>query len=69
MVGKPLYGQEVRHFDYLYPTSKARESQVIRTVHSIRGEALIIGRRLFQCGYSKVQRLLEGGVYLRHCSY
>ena len=26
--------QEVYHFDHLYPTSKADESQVIRTVHS-----------------------------------
>ena len=31
---KPLYKQEVHHFDELYPTSKAHESQVIRTVHS-----------------------------------
>ena len=31
---KPLYRQEVRHFDDLYPTSKALEMQVRRTVHS-----------------------------------
>ena len=31
---KPLYKQEVHHFDDFYPTSKAHESQVIRTVHS-----------------------------------
>ena len=31
---KPLYRQEVRHFDDLYPTSKALERQVIRIVHS-----------------------------------
>ena len=31
---KPLYKQEVHHFDDLFPTWKAHESQVIRTVHS-----------------------------------
>ena len=31
---KPLYKQKVHHLDDLYPTSKAHESQVIRTVHS-----------------------------------
>ena len=31
---KPLYKQEVHHFDDLYPTLKAHESQVIRTVYS-----------------------------------
>ena len=31
---KPLYKQEVHHFDDLYPSLKAHESQVIRTVHS-----------------------------------
>ena len=30
---KPLYKQEVHHFDDLYPTSRAYESQVTRTVH------------------------------------
>ena len=35
----------------------------------IRGEALIRGRRLFQCGYPKVRRLLEGGAYLRPAAY
>ena len=35
----------------------------------IRGEALIRGRRLFQRGYQKVQRLLEGGAYLRPGAY
>ena len=29
----------------------------------IRGEALIIGKRLFQCGYPKAWRLLEGAAY------
>ena len=31
---KPLYKQEVHHFDDLYPGLKAHESQVIRAVHS-----------------------------------
>ena len=31
---KPLYKQEARNFDDLYPAVKAHESQVIRTVHS-----------------------------------
>ena len=35
----------------------------------IRREALIRGRRLIQCGYVKVQRLLEGGSYLRPGAY
>ena len=35
----------------------------------IRGEALIRGRRLCQCGYPKVRRLLEGGAYLRPGAY
>ena len=35
----------------------------------IRGEALTRGRRLFQCGYPKVRRLLEGGAYLRPGAY
>ena len=30
----------------------------------MRGEVLIRGKRLFQCGYSKLRRLLEGGDYL-----
>ena len=30
-----------------------------------RGTALITGKLLFQSGYPKVQRLLEGGTYLR----
>ena len=35
----------------------------------IRGKALIRGRCLFQCGNLKVQRLLEGGAYLRSDAY
>ena len=35
----------------------------------IRGEALIKEKRLFQCGYPKVQRLLECGAYLRSGAY
>ena len=31
----------------------------------ITGEAFNRGRHLFQCGHLKVQRSLEGGVYLR----
>ena len=34
-----------------------------------RGAALITGRRLFQCGYLKVKRLLEGGAYLKPGAY
>ena len=30
---------------------------------ALRGEALIRGRCLFQCGYPKVQHLLEGCTY------
>ena len=40
-------------------------STVYRGATLIRGEALIIGRRLFQCGYPKVRRLLGGGTYQR----
>ena len=36
-----------------------------RSVALITGEALIRGRRLFQCGYPKVRYLLKDGVYLR----
>ena len=35
----------------------------------IRGEVLISGRRLFQCGYQKVHRLSEGITYLRPSAY
>ena len=35
----------------------------------VRGEALIRGRRLFQCGYPKVRHLLKGGAYLRPGAY
>ena len=35
----------------------------------IRWKALIRGRRLFQCGYSMVRRLLEGDPYLRPGAY
>ena len=35
----------------------------------IRGGKLIRGRPLFQCGYSKVRRLLEGSAYLRPGAY
>ena len=31
---KPLCKQEVHHFDDLYQTTKAHESQVIKTGHS-----------------------------------
>ena len=36
---------------------------------AFRGAALLRGRRLFQCGYPKVRRLLEGGAYLRPGAY
>ena len=32
---------------------------------ALQGEVLIKGRRLFQCGYLKVRRLLDGGAYQR----
>ena len=35
----------------------------LRGAPLIRGDALIRGRRLFQCRYPKVQRLLGGGAY------
>ena len=35
----------------------------------LRGEALIRGGRLFQCGYPKVWRLLEGVTFLRSGTY
>ena len=35
----------------------------------IRREVLIRGRRLFQCRYSKVLHLIEGGVYLKPGAY
>ena len=35
----------------------------------IRGDALVRGRCLFQFGYPKVRRLLEGGAYLRPGAY
>ena len=44
-------------------------SAAFRGAGSIRGEALIRGRGLFQCGYPKGRRLLEGGTYLRPGAY
>ena len=40
-------------------------SVTFRVAGLIKGEALIRGRRLFQCGYPKVRHLLEGSAYLR----
>ena len=34
-----------------------------------RGEVLIKGRHLFQCGYPKMWHLLEGSPYLRPSTY
>ena len=34
-----------------------------------RGEALMRGRRLFQCEYPKMLHLLEGGAYLTPGAY
>ena len=45
---KPLYRQEVRHFDDLYPTSKALERQVIRTVHS-KTKSHVLSLQLREC--------------------
>ena len=44
-------------------------STTFRVPALIKGEALLRRRRLFQCGYPKVQRLLEGGTYLRSGNY
>ena len=44
-------------------------SAAFRGTALIRGQALIRERRLFQCGYQKVRRLLESGAYLRPSSY
>ena len=44
-------------------------SAVFRGAALIRREPLIRGRRLFQCGYPKVWRLLESAVYLRPGAY
>ena len=44
-------------------------STAFRGAARIRGEAVITGKRLFQCGYLEVRRLLEGGIYLRPISY
>ena len=44
-------------------------STVFRGAGLIRGETLIRGRRLFQCGRPKGRRLLEGGAYLRPDAY
>ena len=46
-----------------------RGAVLIREEVLIRGEALIREKRLFQCGYPKVRRLLEGGTYLRPGAY
>ena len=44
-------------------------SAAFRGAAFIRGEVLIRGKRLFQSGYPKVRRLLEGSVYLRPGTY
>ena len=44
-------------------------SAAFRDAASVRGERLIRGRRLFQCGYPRVQHLLEDGAYLRLGAY
>ena len=44
-------------------------SATLRGVAFIRGEALIRGRCLFQCGYPKVQHLLEASAYLGPVAY
>ena len=45
------------------------KSPTFRGAALIRGEAHIRGKRLFQCGYTKEQRLLEGSGYLRPGAY
>ena len=44
-------------------------SAAFRDAALIRGEVFIRGRYLFQRGYPKVSRLLEGGPYLRPGTY
>ena len=44
-------------------------SIVFKGAALIRGEPLIRGRRLFQCGYPKVRHLLESSAYLRPGAY
>ena len=41
----------------------------ILTSTAFRGETLIRGRCLFQCGHPKMRHLLEGGAYLRSGIY
>ena len=44
-------------------------SAVLRGAALISGQAFIRARRLFQCGYPKVRRLLKDGAYLRPGAY
>ena len=44
-------------------------SPVFRAAAFVKGEALIRGMCLFQCGQPKERRLLEGGAYLRSGNY
>ena len=44
-------------------------SAAFRGAAPVRGEVHIRGRRLFQYGYLKVRRLLEGSAYLRPGAY
>ena len=57
---KPLYKQEVHHFDDLYPTLKAHESQVIRTVHSgMKSQVLSLQSRGRLHFFQQVTKVLE----------
>ena len=47
------------HFDLANSRIRIEIRAAFRGAALIRGEALIRGRCLFQCGYPKVQRLLE----------
>ena len=55
------------HFDLT--TSRIRKLFYGYYAALIRGEALIKGRYLFQCGYQKVRRLLEDGASMRPYAY
>ena len=52
-------------FSYSWNIVTVLISSAFRGAALIREEALIRGRRLLQCGYPKVRRLLEGNTFLR----
>ena len=60
-----LHSSSICHFGL----ATSRIWLTILVYAKFRGAVIIRGRRLFQCGHSKVQRLLEGGAYLRLGAY